>query len=143
MLFSRNEKRMAKVDPDRIRLFTTEEHYNPGYVVGEIRSLVGQLRNVTDLISKAKSSKISDRRAKICQDFLNAYETTLFAFDHDQKIGSLNQGQQREILVMMDDILRGKREYAHFQLTRNSDGIKELFSDKVFLINTNKTQQDK
>jgi hypothetical protein len=133
---------MSQYDPDRIRLFTTEENYNPGIIVGEIRGLVTQLRETTDLIVKARSSKISDRRAKICQDYLNAFETTLFAFDHNQKIGTLSNSHQREILVMMDDILKGKREYAHFQLTRNADGIKELFSDKTFLVNTN-TKQDK
>lgn len=132
---------MSQYDPDRIRLFTTEEHYSPGMIVGEIRGLVTHLREATDLVVKARSSKVSDRRARICQDLLNAFETTLFAFDHNQKVGSLSNSHQREILVMVDDILKGKREYAHFQLTRNADGIKELFSDKTFLINTK--QQDK
>lgn len=125
---------MADNDPDRIRLFTTEEHWNPLGIVGEVRSKVAGLKDFTDLIGKSRSSKISDNRIKICQDLLNAYETTLFAFDHDQKLGSLSNGQQREILVMLDDILRGKREYAHFQLTRNGDGIKELLSSKIFTI---------
>lgn len=134
--FHRTKKSMANVDPDRIRILRTEENLNPLSMVSEIRSLVNALRETTDLVTNARSSKISDRRARICQDLLNAFETTLFAFDHNQKVGSLSNGQQREILVMVDDILKGKREYAHFQLTRNADGIKELFSDKTFLINS-------
>jgi hypothetical protein len=125
---------MAHQDPDRIRLFTTEEHWNPAGIVSEIRSRVEFLRDFTDLIGKSRSSKISDNRIKICQDLLKTYESTLFAFHHDQKIGSLSDSQQREVLVMVDDILRGKREYAHFQLTRNGDGIKELLSSKIFTI---------
>jgi hypothetical protein len=130
-------------DKDKFETSLNQDSFNPGLIVGEIRKLVTHLREATDLVVKARSSKISDRRARICQDLLNAFETTLFAFDHDQKVGSLSNSHQREILVMVDDILKGKREYAHFQLTRNADGIKELFSDRVFLVNDQNKEQNK
>lgn len=130
-------------DKDKFATSLQQDSFNPGLIVGEIRKLVTHLREATDLVVKSRSSKVSDRRAKICQDLLNAFETTLFAFDHNQKVGSLSNSQQREILAMMDDILKGKREYAHFQLTRNADGIKELFSDKVFLVNEQNKEQGK
>lgn len=127
-------KEQSKFHKDQIEKNMSDEHWNPLGIVGEIRSKITALKDYTDLIGKSRSSKISDNRINICQDLLKAYETTLFAFNHDQKLGSLSNGQQREILVMVDDILKGKREYAHFQLTRNGDGIKELSSGKVFLI---------
>ena len=126
---------MNQLDPDRMRIFLTEESYNPGIIVGEIRKTLSSLKETTQLIVHSNGTKISDNRGKICLDLLSAYETTLFSFHHNPSmIGKLNNGQQREILVMIDDILRGKREYAHFQLNRNADGLKELFSEKVFTI---------
>ena len=125
---------MSAYDPDKIRAFTTEENFSPGIVLGEVRKMVADLKNATDLIVNSRGARISDNRGKICQDLLNAFETTLVAYGDVKMVGRLSNDQQREILVMVDDILRGKREYAHFQLNRNADGIKELHSEKIFLI---------
>jgi hypothetical protein len=124
---------MSNYDPDKIRAFTTEENYSPGLVLGEVRKMVADLKNATDLIVNSRGARISDNRGKICQDLLNAFETTLVAYGDVKMIGRLSNDQQREILVMVDDVLRGKRENVQFQLNRNCDGIKELFSSKVFL----------
>lgn len=134
----------SNFDKNKLKGHLSQDSFNPGVIVGEIRDLVSRLRNTTDQIVHSNGSRISDNRGKICQDLLNAFETTLFAFHHNPTmIGKLTNGQQREILVMIDDILRGKREYAHFQLTRNGDGIKELFSEKVFQVNNQTNDKDK
>lgn len=125
---------MDRLDPDKIRVFTTEDHWNPGVIVSEVRTRLTELKEITDLLAKSTASKVSNVRLNTCQDLLNAYETTLFAYGDVKKIGTLSNSQQREILVMVDDIVRGKREAAHFQLNRNCDGIKELFSNKIFTI---------
>ena len=120
------------IDPDKIRAFRDEE--NPARLVGQIQKTVLELQDLTDLVAKARSAKISDNRINICQDLLKAYRTTIFAYGDAPKIGKLSTDQQREILVLVDDILRGKRETVQFQLTRNCDGIKELFTSKIFTI---------
>lgn len=125
---------MSRLDPDQIRVFTTEEKWNPGIIVSEVRTRLTELKEITDLLAKSTASKVSNVRLNTCQDLLNAYETTLFAYGDVKKIGTLSNSQQREILVMVEDIIRGKREAAHFQLNRNCDGIKELFSNKNFSI---------
>lgn len=131
---------MSEYDPDQMRSFMTEENYHPGAVLSELKRKVADLRHLTDLITNSRAMRVSDNRGAIGDDLLKAYETTMLAYGDVKQIGRLSNDQQREILVMVDDILRGKREYAHFQLTRNCDGIKELFTNKTYLITK---QQDK
>lgn len=126
-------------DPDQMRSFTTEDNFQPGAVLGELKKKVSELRHLTDLITNSRAMRVSDNRGQIGDDLLKAYETTMLAYGDVKQIGRLSNDQQREILVMVDDILRGKREYVHLQLTRNCDGIKELFTNKTYLI----SKQDK
>jgi hypothetical protein len=130
---------MDQYDPDKLRFHSTEEGFNPGYVVGTFRKIIIDLREATETIFTSKAMRMSKERYQNSQDFLNAFEKTMLAYRDQEPIGRLSTEQQREILVMVDDILKGKREAVQFQLNRGCDGVKEVFSSKVFFI---KNQQD-
>jgi len=134
---------MSDLDPDRIRFFSTEENFNPVYLISEFKKQIASLNEYADIIAKSRSSRISDRRFHISKDMLNAFEKTMLAYNGFDKIGQLSTKDQQDILVMVDDILRGKREYVHLQLNRNCDGIRELFSDKTFKIKKQSTKDEK
>lgn len=137
-----SNKQQSKVDKDKLEKSLSEDHWNPGMIISEVKTRLTELKEITDLLAKSTASKVSNVRLKTCQDLLSAYETTLFAYGDVKKIGALSNSQQREILVMVDDIVRGKREAAHFQLNRNCDGIKELFSNKVFTFKNQENESD-
>jgi hypothetical protein len=126
-------------DPDRLRFHSTEEGFNPGYIVGSFRKIVSDLREATETIFTSKAMRMSKERYQNSQDYLNAFEKTMLAYRDQEPIGRLTNEQQREILVMVDDILRGKREAVQFQLNRGCNGVKEVFSAKEFSLK----QQDK
>lgn len=136
---------MSDYDPDKTRLFTTEEAYHPVYLIGTFRKLVNGMRDFTETVfstSGSKGLRISKERYQSAKDYLNAFETTMMAYQEgSQKIGTLSQKQQQEILVMVDEILKGKREAVQFQVNRSGNAIREVFSSKIFELSHHK--QDK
>ena len=128
---------MPEFEPDRLRFHSTEEGFNPGYVVGVFRKLVTDLSEATDTIYTSKAMRMSDERYHNSKDYLNAFEKTMLAYRDQEPIGRLTPDQQRQILVMVDDILKGKRECVQFQLNRGCNGLKEVFSSKVFPLEFN------
>jgi hypothetical protein len=93
------------------------------------------LNDIIDKVSKDRGINISDNRAEIAKDMVNAARTTMLAYNDAFRPGKLTTAQQRVILQMVDDVLTGKREAVQFQLNRNCDGIKEVFSRKTLIIN--------
>lgn len=61
----------------------------------------------------------------------------MLAYRDQEPTGRLSNEQQQEILVMFDDILRGKREAVQSQLNRGCNGVKEAFLVKEFLFKDN------
>jgi hypothetical protein len=131
---------MKDYDPDKIRFYTTEENFNPGLVMKEINQTYDNAHDLTDLLAKSNGVRISKQRQVLNQDLLRAAKQVLIAY-RGSTIGELDNGQQREILMMVKEVSEGKRECVQFQLTRGCDGIKEVFSSKLFLFNHK--QQDK
>ena len=135
---------MTDYDPDKTRIFTTEENYNPVYLVGTFKRLVAGMRDFTETVfssSKAGGLRMSKERYQSAKDYLNAFENSMMAYQEGNQLGSLNPKQQQEILVMIDDILKGKRECVQFQINRSGNAIREVFSSKVFELTHHK--QDK
>jgi hypothetical protein len=128
-------------DPDRIRFSSSEEGFNPGYVLGTFKELLTNLKDITDVIFKSNAIRMSKERYTSSQDFLKAYEKTMLAYRDVEPIGKLTTEQQRQILVMVNDVLAGKRECVQFQLNRGCNGIKEIFSNRNFEFQDK--QQDK
>lgn len=133
-------------DPDKTRLFTTEENYNPVYLIGTFRRLLNGMRDFTETVfttSGSQGLRMSKERYQSAKDYLNAFETTMLAYqENSPQIGTLSPKQQQEILVMIDDLLKGKREAVQFQVNRSGNAIREVFSSKVFELqphNKNKT----
>lgn len=127
---------MTNYDPDKIRFHTSEEGYNPGYVVGSFRKMVSDLFGFTDTIYNSQAMRMSKERYQNSKSMLVAFEKTMLAFDDTKPpIGRLTSQQQQQILVMVDDVLKGKRECVQFQLNRGCNGITEVFSRKEFLLN--------
>lgn len=133
---------MNNYDPDKTRFHSTEEGYNPGYVVGSLRKQIADLGDMVDLIYKSNAMRISKERYHSSKDYLNAFETTMLAYRDSEPIGRLTNEQQREILVMVDDVLKGKRECVHFQISKSGNALREVFSSKIFEFEHN-TKQDK
>lgn len=134
---------MNDYDPDKTRLFTTEESYNPVYLIGTFRKLVSGMRDFTETVFASGGSKglrMSRERYETSKDYLNAFENSMMAYQEGSRIGSLNPKQQQEILVMVDDLLKGKREAVQFQINRSGNAIREVFSSKVFELSTNNKQ---
>ena len=126
---------MSDYDPDKTRLFTTEESYNPVYLVGTFKKLISGMRDFADTVLTASGSRglrMSKERYESAKDYLNAFEITMMAYQEGNRLGSLTTKQQQEILVMVDDLLKGKREAVQFQLNRSGNAIREVFSSKVF-----------
>lgn len=115
------------------RVFMTEEGSPVIVRLNQIRNAASQLRQVIDLTVNDRSIHISDNRGQIAHDMVNAAENTLLAFDRNMgKSLHLSTKDQKRVLVMIDEVLSGKREAVQFQMTRNCDGIKEVFSREVF-----------
>lgn len=136
---------MSEYDPDKTRFFTTEENFNPVYLVGSFRKLVEGMRDFTETVfttSGSRGLRISKERYQSAKDYLRAFEITMMAYQEGNSIGRLSTDQQREILCMVDDLLKGKREAVQFQLNRSGNGIREVFSSKVFEL-SHTTKQDK
>ncbi len=131
---------MSKFDREKIRVAATEKDFNPGYVLSQFMELLSSLNETTDLIYNSNGIRMSKERYQNSKDYLKAYEKTMLAFRDTEAIGRLTTDQQREILVMVNEVLEGKREAVQFQLNRGCNGIKEVFSSKVFNF---KQQQDK
>jgi hypothetical protein len=131
---------MTDYDPDKIRFFSTEENFNPGIVMTEINRKYDDIHNLTDLLANSNGVRISKQRKVLNQDLIKAAKQVLIAF-RGERIGRLSTEQQREILVMMDELMDGKRIGVQFQLNRACDGIIEVFSSKNFLFQHK--QQDK
>jgi hypothetical protein len=131
---------MSDYDPDKLRFHSTEEGFNPGYVMGEINKLYENAQNLTDLLYNSNGVRISKERYVNIKDLLNAAKQVTIAYRGGPPIGRLTTDQQREILIMVNEVLDGKRECVQFQLNRGCDGIKEVFSSKLFPFNR---QQDK
>lgn len=128
---------MTDYDPDQLRFHSTEEGFNPGYVLGSFRRALTALRDVTHIIVSSRHFRIGKERITLSQDYLNAFETTMLAYRDAEPIGNLSKEQQRKILVLVDDVLKGKLECVQFQLNRNCDGIKEVFTSEVFITKDN------
>jgi conjugal transfer/entry exclusion protein len=132
-------------DPDKTRLFTTEENYNPVYLIGTFRRLLNGMRDFTETVfttSGSQGLRMSKDRYQSAKDYLNAFEVTMLAYQEGNQLGTLSPKQQQEILVMVDEILKGKREAVQFQVNRSGNAIREVFSSKVFELqphNKNKT----
>jgi hypothetical protein len=119
-------------ESEKLKFHSSEEGFNPGYVVGTFRKLVSDLREATETIFTSKAMRMSKERYQNSQDYLNAFEKTMLAYRDQEPIGRLTNDQQRKILVMIDDVLKGKRECVQFQLNRGCNGLKEVFSSEVF-----------
>jgi hypothetical protein len=98
------------------------------------------LNDIIDRISNDRGINISDNRAEIAKDMIRAAKSTMLAYNDELRIGKLGTAEQRAILQMIDDVVTGKREAVQFQLTRNCDGIKEVFSRKTLKINEKETR---
>jgi len=132
---------MSDYDPDKTRFHSTEEGYNPGYVVGNFRKMVADLLDITDTIYHGKAMRMSKERYQNSKNYLLAYQKTILAYDDTKPpLGRLTPLQQQQILVMVDDVLKGKIEAVQFQLNRGCDGITEIFSSKQF---STTNEQDK
>lgn len=125
---------MSDFDPDKARFYSTEENFNPGYIVGGFKKLFSELSDLTDIIFKSNALRMSKARYTNAKDYLRAFEVTMLAYRDTGPIGNLDTEQQRKILTMVDEVLKGKRECVQFQLNRGCDGIKEVFSSEVFPI---------
>lgn len=125
---------MSDYDPDKLRFHSTEEGFNPGYVLGSFRKAISNLRDAMEIIVNSRAMRVSKERVNLSRDYLTAFETTMLAYRDAKPIGKLNTEQQRKILCMVEDVLNGKRECVQFQLNRGCDGIKEIFSNQVFNI---------
>jgi hypothetical protein len=120
------------MDREKIKQYSSKEGFNPGYIVAEFRKLLEDLKDMTDIIFNSKAMRMSDERYNNSKDYLNAFEKTMLAYRDQEPIARLTPDQQRQILVMVDDVLKGKRECVQFQLNRGCNGLKEVFSSKVF-----------
>ena len=120
------------MDRDKIKFNSSEEGCNPGYILSEFRKVLENLKDMTDIIFNSNAMRMSKERYQNSKDYLQAFESTMLAYRDQEPIGRLTPDQQRQILVMVDDILKGKRECVQFQLNRGCNGLKEVFSSKVF-----------
>ncbi|MCS5491762.1 hypothetical protein [Algoriphagus limi] len=119
-------------DREKMKYHTSEEGFNPGYIVGTFKRLLEELKEITSMIYTSKAMRMSKERYQNSQDYLKAYEKTMLAYSDIEPIGRLTTDQQRKILVMIDDVLKGKRECVQFQLNRSCNGLKEVFSNTEF-----------
>jgi hypothetical protein len=124
-----------KKDKLEVSAFKPIETFHVGNIVKSIREQSSQFQDTIDLVTNDRSIRISDNRGKIAKDAVKFAEKTILAYQEPEKLGKLTPWQQREILGMINDLLSGKRECVHFQMNRNCDGIKELFSNREFSIN--------
>lgn len=115
--------------------FTPIEGFRIGQIVKSIRDQSKNFQDSVDLITSDRSLRISDNRGKIAKQYIKCAEKVILAYQEPEKIGTLSPGQQSEILLIIDDLLKGRRECVQFQLTQSCDGIKELFSNQIFLFN--------
>lgn len=123
---------MEKYDPEKIRFFSSEKGFNPGYVMQQFRDSFDQLDEMTDLLYNSNGVRMSKERYRASKGYLKAYQKTMMAFRDTEPIGRLTTDQQREILVLVNEVLEGKRECVQFQLGRGCEGITEMFSGKYF-----------
>ena len=72
---------MSDYDPDKTRFHSTEEGYNPGYVVGSFRKMVADLLDITDTIYHGKAMRMSKERYQNSKNYLLAYQKTILAYD--------------------------------------------------------------
>ncbi len=86
-----------------------------------------------DQVTKNRAINISDDRASRAKDYIKAATSVVLAYNEDYKIGKLTVQQQRRVLELVDDVLAGRREFIHFNLTTNCDGMKELNSKEYFI----------
>lgn len=118
--------------PPPIAPFKPSETYQVGLLVKSITDYIQQGEDMIDLIVKDRAVHISDNRGEISKDMLRAVRTTMLAYQDPIGIGTLSNVDIQRILKMIDDLVKGKREALHFQLSRNCDGIKEVISKQEF-----------
>lgn len=129
-------------EKSEVSLFIAPDGYKIGQIVGTINKQSEDFQNIIDLITNDRSLRISDNRGKIAKDLIAFARRVLLSYEDHEKFGTLSNPQLQEIIGMLNDVINGKREAVHFQMNRNCDGLKELFSTKEFKINQ-KTQSGK
>jgi len=109
-------------------------------ILNRVKNAGMGLVDIIDQTVNDRTVHISDNRGEIAKDMVNAAMNTLFSYDRNGFAQSLrlSQKDQRRVLVMIDEVLSGKREAIQFQLTRNCDGIKEMYSKEVFTLEDRK-----
>lgn len=126
-------------DKKEITAFTPIEGFRVGQIVKSVRDQSQNFQDSVDLITSDRSLRISDNRGKIAKQCIKYAERVILAYQEPDKLGSLSAAQQSEILMMLDDLIQGRREAVQFQMTQSCDGIKELFSNREFLFNQSKS----
>lgn len=74
---------------------------------------------------------VSKNRANLAFDLISQATRTVLAYKNDGNRRKLTTDQQRLVLQMAEDVLNGKTEAVQFQLARDGDGIREVFSGIV------------
>jgi len=119
-------------DQEKFKFHVPKEGFNPGHIMAEINRAYEGINDLTDQLYNSNGVRISKERYILIKDYHRAAKQTLLAYRGGPPIGKLTDEQQMQILVMINDVLSGKRECVQFQLNRDCNGIKEVFSSKNF-----------
>lgn len=123
-------------DPDETRFFVPSGDFHPIQLAASIRRQSDQLIDTIDYVVNHRASMISDNRGKISKDMIRAAVQTVFSYQEPKRIGELDTKQQRTVLSLVDDVVKGRREFVQFQLTRDCDGIKEICTSEILFFKT-------
>jgi hypothetical protein len=111
--------------------FITPESYHIGNHITEFKAAA--LRFV-DSIQRTVDNHVlhvSKDRANVAMDMVSAATRTVLAYKDGGQKRELTVDQKRQILLMAEEVLNGKRECIHLQPTRDCEGIREVFSGHV------------
>lgn len=122
---------MAKKQNKYTPLFAEENDFQ---VESTLVSLTSVHHNFIDIIDQAPSNLISNNRKQNAKTLINTAKLILLAYSTDGSRGMLDTKSQRRVLEMVSQVVSGKREAVQFQLTRDCEGIKEMYSNEVFKI---------
>jgi hypothetical protein len=125
---------MSMDNEEKPRIFVDSDGHHVINIVTRIRARADNLLDEIDRAVNDRTLHISDNRGQISKDMIEAGMNTFFSYDRNGMAKSLHLStkDQRRVLIMIEEVLSGKREAVQFQLTRNCDAVKEVFSREVF-----------
>lgn len=118
---------------NRKRVFLPPEENHIGNTLTKLKTEVFCLKETIDLIVNDNRLGVSQNRGQISKDMIEAAFRTLTAYDKTFRPIKLTTDQASRILNMVEDVLNGRREAIQFQLSRECEGIKEVFSQEIFI----------